>query len=240
MQPTFKFDQAKHIYTLDGKPLHGVTTVLSIVAKPALIQWSANEAVTYIKNSLDEEGVFLPDVDWKTVLKEAKTAHRRKKEDAGQKGTNVHAEIEQYIKLMIADQGGVAHKMNEEKSEQVQKFIDWAVDKKVKFLSSEQQMFSATHWLAGTADFTCILDGKKYIGDLKTSSGIYYEYWMQTAAYRMMLEEMGEKDYHGSIIVRCGKDGSFEVKEHFDFETDKDAFLGALTLFKAKQLYEVQ
>ena len=36
------FDAKKHVHTLDGKNLTGVTTVLSVIAKPALIQWAAD------------------------------------------------------------------------------------------------------------------------------------------------------------------------------------------------------
>jgi hypothetical protein len=71
------------------------------------------------------------------------------------------------------------------------------------------------------------IDGKKYVGDSKTSNAVYPEYFYQTAAYRMMLEEMGEKDFSGSIIIRVGKDGSFdEAKDVIfskDYEEQKDA-----------------
>ena len=44
-----KFNEEKHLYTLDDKPVTGVTTILKTIAKPQLIQWAANEAVNYIK-----------------------------------------------------------------------------------------------------------------------------------------------------------------------------------------------
>ena len=87
----FKFDEKEHLYTLDGKPLTGVTTVLSVIAKPALIQWSANQAVEYVKEHLTS----LDDLD--AVLKEAKVAHRKKKESAGDVGKAVHKAIENWI-----------------------------------------------------------------------------------------------------------------------------------------------
>lgn len=225
--PKFTFNEGSHKYFYDGKPLTGVTTVLSVIAKPALIQWAANMACDFIQAVMTEGKPITLD-----VIKEARAAHRKKKEAAGQKGTDVHAEIEKYIKLMIADQDGKSMPMESYENPMVQKFVEWAVDNKVQFLMSEKRMYSPIHWLAGTADFTCIIDGKKYIGDLKTSNALYYEMFMQCAAYRLLLEEMGETDFHGSILVRVGKDGSFETQERYDYETEKEAFLHALGLYK--------
>jgi hypothetical protein len=213
----FYFDEGSHTYYLDGKPLTGVTTVLQCIAKPALIQWAANMCADYIKENYSGE---LTD----ELLKEARTAHRKKKEDAGQKGTDVHSLVENWIKTGVSP---------EEPNKQFQNFVNWAQENKVKFLTSEQRVYSKKHWYAGTLDFICEIDGKKYIGDLKTSSGIYgREYFFQCAGYRQALEEMGETDFHGSIIVRCGKKGDFETKESFDYETDRDGFNAALRLYR--------
>ena len=200
----FTFNEELHLYFLevDGvkKPLTGVTSVLQAIAKPALIQWSANEAVKYIL----EKGVE-KDTDFilisKEQLEEARTAHRRKKKDAGQKGTDIHAELEKIIKEAITGDGYITSKTHE--SKQISDFIDWAVSQKVKFLASEKRVYSKIFWLGGTLDFICEIDGKKYIGDIKTSNKIYgREFFAQTAAYRLMCEEQGETDFAGSVIVR--------------------------------------
>ena len=57
------------------------------------------------------------------------------------------------------------------------------------------------------------------------------------AGYQICLEEMGEKDIVGSIVVNCKKDGGFDTQEHFDSETDKQAFLAALTLYRTNESY---
>ena len=41
MTDDFVFDEKEHAYFLNGKPMMGCTTVLSVIAKPALIQWAA-------------------------------------------------------------------------------------------------------------------------------------------------------------------------------------------------------
>jgi hypothetical protein len=227
MSDKFEFNEAKHIYTLDGKRLYGVTSVLGVIAKPQLISWAANEAVKYlIDNSVWEK----TREEVETLLQEAKTAHRRKSEKAASVGTDVHALCEEYVKDCIKD-GGVAKDFIHA-DPMVNKFISWAVENKVKFLDSERKMYSEKLWVAGTCDFIAEINGKRMMGDIKTSSGIYgREYFLQCAGYILMAEEHGEK-YDGSIIVRLGKDGSFEVKEGWDLETDKQGFLAALQLFK--------
>ena len=110
-----------------------------------------------------------------------------------------------------------------------------------KFLASEKQVYSQTHFLAGTLDFICEIDGKKYLGDIKTSSGIYgREYFAQCAAYRMMCEEQGETGFAGSVVVRLGKDGSFEEVYSMDYENDKKLFLACLEVYRTMGNFETQ
>ncbi len=74
------------------------------------------------------------------------------------------------------------------------------------------------------------------IGDLKTSSGIWPEFALQTAAYQHARQEETGKRYRKRIILRLGKaprpDGGldFEVHELTSFRADFQAFQGALAL----------
>lgn len=235
----FKFNKEGHYYELDGKRLYGVTTVLGVIAKPALIPWAVKMAIDYIKDNCpsNEDYYSVTDLD----LDNAKSAHRKKKEDAGSKGTDAHEIIEDLIKEAIAINGGYLLP-NLNKNEQVTNFTRWASSKNIKFLASEKQLYSESAWVAGTTDMVFEMDGKKYVGDVKTSSAIYPEYFYQMAAYRMMLEEMGEEGFDGSVVIRIGKDGKFNEKKdiqyRFDYKTDLNAFLGALAIFKAGETYK--
>ena len=248
----FKFDDKAHVYTLDGKRLYGVTSVLGVINKPALVQWSASEAVKYVDANLiwnADENEFL---DKKlSVLKEAKVAHRKKKDGAADIGTSIHSMAEELIKGAMDEEGGYflsgdeGHALTEKSTDierkAITQFVDWAVKNNAKFLASEKKMYSEKMWVAGTADFICEIDGKKYLGDIKTTSGIYDKTpFLQCAAYRLMCEEMGEKGFNGSIIIRLGKDGSFEEKYSYDFEGDSKGFLAALELFKSLEAYKVK
>lgn len=233
MNNTYQFDAKEHIHTLDGKPLMGVTTVLKVISKPALIQWAANMAVAHIianalsgtkKTENNEDFAYLVT---ESLLEEARTAHRKKKESAGDWGTNVHKAIEEWIKE------GKEPELDIMGITVFQKFIDWVKENKVEFLESEKHVWSKDLWIGGIVDLVIKIDGKKYIGDIKTSSGIYDEAFFQMGAYNLCLEEMGEhKDVEGYIVINLRKDGKMELKQAVDMETNKQAFKYALGLHK--------
>ncbi len=232
----FTFDSKLHAYTLDGKPLIGVTSVLGVIAKPALVGWAAKMTAEWIRENCIRAGD-----EWlvkEEELQEAVKAHTKKKESAGTKGTDVHAEVEEYIKRMIDDMDGNAHAMNPGFSKMAQEFIKWSVDNKVQFLASEKRIFSREWWVAGTADFTCVIDGKRYVGDLKTMKKVWDRTpFFQVAAYRKMLEEIGEEPYDGTLIVNINKETS-ELTEHRSYRTEADqsCFEAALALYRNLEL----
>ena len=207
-------------------------TILAVIAKPALIQWAASEAVKYIQEKILTGEPILDNLSqW---LEEARTAHRRKKEEAGDTGKSVHLAIEEWIKNKTEPA------LDELGMKMFNNFTDWAVKNKVKFLESEKQVYSPSLFVAGTLDMICEINGKKFLGDIKTSSGIYgREYFAQCAGYRLMIEEMGEKGFEGSIIIRIGKDGSFEEKYSYDYETDKKIFLACVELYRGLETFKI-
>ena len=244
----FQFNKEEHYYELDGKRLYGVTTVLSVIAKPALIPWAVKTAIDYIKDNSSgfqmfegEQTKFYSGIT-DELLDKAKSAHRKKKEEAGAKGTDAHEIIEGLIQDGIDNNKGFIFGQSD--NDQVKNFIKWATDNQVKFLASEKQLYSESAWVAGTTDMVFEMGGKKYVGDVKTSSAIYPEHFYQMAAYRMMLEEMGETGFDGSVVIRIGKDGKFneekDVQYRFDYKTDLNAFLGALAIFKAGETYKIK
>lgn len=232
----FTFDPVNHRYFLDGKPVTGVTTIIGVISKPALIGWAAGMVCTYIKENCgrDELERYLVTVE---DLEQAKTAHARKKTDAASIGTVVHEEIENYIKGQIEGTYEPREIKDRKARAMYENFVGWAKENEVTFHESEKKLYSEKHWCAGTADFTCSIGDKTFVGDIKTSSRIYPENFIQTAAYRMMLEEMGIGErYDGSVVVNIKKDGKFnekkDVKYRFDYQTDLKAFLGALDIYK--------
>lgn len=239
MKDDFQFDDAKHLYTLDGKPLMGVTSVLGVIAKPALVPWAAKMVVEYIKNN----GLFNDTEETYEVtikqLEEAKNAHRAKKEDAAEKGTDLHALAEGYIRLCIQENDG---KPMEVCPEGIERLRDWAMKNDVTFIASEKKLYSKTWWIAGTCDIVFEKDGKTFVGDIKTYAKIWDRVpFFQAAGYASMLEEMGEvKQISGYCILRLSKDGSFEEKWSFDTAGDTKAFFACVELYKQLKTFSTK
>lgn len=232
-----QFEPNRHRYTLDDKPITGVTTILGVIAKPALINWSANMAVDYIKNNLKRDDL-ITQKDFDLVLSEARKAHTRKRDKAGDIGTAVHGECENWIR---AEYLKLKPKENPEYNEvsdknmadkMIKHFKDWAIKNKVKFIASERQVFSEKYFFCGTYDFLCELDGKIWLGDIKTSNGIYPEFFFQCAGYQICEEEMDGTKIDGHIIVNLKKDGKFDEKRSVSNKNNKTAFLSALNLYR--------
>lgn len=116
----------------------------------------------------------------------------------------------------------------------VERFFSWIKNRNVEFKCSEKKVYSIEHNFCGTLDFLAILDGKyNTLWDLKTSNGIYPEMFLQTTGYKMAtLEEYPKFEISHCGILRIGKDGSFEAKELNDYAKNKEAFIGALTLYR--------
>jgi len=235
------FDAKKHYYELDGKPITGTTKILQVIAKPALINWAAGVAVEYICEHIKELIIGTKE-EQDRILKEAKFAHRRKKESAGDIGKAVHELVENWIglthlnrpaKKKFPELAKLSEKEQAQSKRMAELFYAWATDDKVKFFDSEHQTFSEKYWFCGTADFLCEIDGKTYLGDLKTSSGIYPDMWAQCAAYAICEEEQNPGlKISGFQIVNIRKDETIQTKQSFDLVGYKRMFLSALIIFR--------
>lgn len=223
----YSFNKERHHHSLDGKPLFGVTTVLGVIAKPMLIQWSANMAVKHIEDNFPTAEQVMNGFKFSDLFKEAKTAHNKKKTDAGSIGTDAHSVIENYIKNDVVYTGD-----NEQIYKMFGHFYKWAKKNNVQFIASEQNVWSEVLWIGGIVDFICTINGKRYLGDIKTGSGIYPEHFLQMAAYDLCLQEMGNEPAYGYIVLNLRKDGKFAVKKLVASKKLKDGFTYALGLYK--------
>src|SRR3990167_9217116 len=141
-----------HSYYADAegkKQYMGITSVLGVISKPMLIPWAAKMVVEYIKdNGLYNDTEETYEITIKQ-LEEAKNAHRKKKEDAGEKGTDLHALAEGYVRLSIQEYDG---KPMDVCPTGLEKFRDWAIQENIKILEPEKRMYSKNWWIAGTCD----------------------------------------------------------------------------------------
>lgn len=231
------FESVRHIYTYNGEKVPGVTTITGVINKPFLVGWASNMAADFVASNL-EAGKVYDEMELINIIDGARKAHYMKKKSAGDVGTLVHNFLEQYITGQ-----NPSTLVHEEARKAADRFMSWVNVNKVKFRLNEQQIYSRKHGYAGTLDFVCEIDGKLWLGDIKTSNRIYkVEYGAQMAAYRMARnEEFPDEKYEGCILVRVGKkEGEFELWEQNaeDMKKHERVFLGALELYKAMKEVE--
>src|ERR1700756_5125870 len=198
-------------YNIDGIELPSVTTILSIVAKPALIAWSAKverEMVTNASAQLYEDIAGTPRMSKAAYLMSLAT--RLGKEKASQKalqkaseiGSQAHALIEWNLRATLMQDAGPSPRIVDAAQWAFMAFEDWKKSVNLKPIWIEQTVWSKQHGYAGTMDLLAEVDGKLTVVDWKTGKAIYPEAYLQNAAYRHALREMGHGDPVQGIIVR--------------------------------------
>ncbi len=238
----YRFNKERHLHQIEVngefKNLTGCTTVLSVIAKPALISWAAKMATEFLKDKL--EGIKkLDQVNYELLLEEAKKVHTKRKESAGDYGTRTHDSISLIISDAIMWNDGFIKKDRTSKDKSVQNFLDWSDKNNIKFLSTEQNIYSEKLFIGGIVDFVCEIDGQVWIGDIKTSkSGIYPENFWQCAGYHLMIKEMEMKfanDIKGYLILNLKENGEMLEKRSISNGDNMKAFLACLEIYRIQE-----
>ncbi len=230
----FIFDADTHSYFFDGKPMTGCTTILGVMAKPALIQWAANQAVEYTRREVEAcltETGAAPELSvLDGILERARTAHAKFRDKRGVEGTDLHAIVEGYIKRCIAA-GGKAQELQPDEAD-IEKFHLWAVEQDLEFIESEVKLYSKKLFVAGTADFMFKKGDKLFVGDIKNKKKIYgREPFFQCAGYSIMRSEMTGEAFDGYCVVRLWED-EIETLWSYDTEGDMEGFLACAKLYR--------
>lgn len=177
------FDEAQHRYTLDGKWVPGVTTVLGVLDKPALVKWAAKQVATFVADNFTE----LPNLTRlgkEGFIKHLAEEPTRKKEAAADRGHSLHAYAED-----ILNRVPIGLKPDDPLYLVIRHAVKWLDDWQIRPLLVEAPVASRTHWYAGTADLIAEYrnpyTGETGIGifDWKSTKRIWPEAVMQLNAY---------------------------------------------------------
>ncbi len=106
-------------------------------------------------------------------------------------------------------------------------FNKWATQTKLKATHTEMPLVSEKHRFGGTFD-ALLVDGRRAMGDWKTSNGIYPDYLAQVAAYAILWEEHypDEPIDGGFHLLRFDKTyGDFHHHYWSELEAGKRYFL---------------
>ena len=125
--------------------------------------------------------------DWEEVYKQSKRAYKAKSTEAMEIGTLVHEAIE----LWIQSNGKLKTEEleNEHQKLGLQAFLAWGEEHSVEIVDNER-IVSDNQTYAGRFDLLAFIDGKLTLLDFKTSTGIWDEYWLQTAGYADCLSDV--------------------------------------------------
>jgi hypothetical protein len=197
----------KHLHTLNDKPLFGTSTVAKVIGKgDALTWWSSGMACAEfgwlnpkkhpadaVKQALEaayKRVIGLSLSEYEKLVKTAYSAFNTRKNDAAKDGTDMHAELEYYVRACIKNDGKPIDGAWPHKA--VKLFSDWSLANVEKFLWSEAHCYSEKLWVGGISDCGAILkDGKLAIIDFKSSKEAYFEQYVQAGGYSLLVEENG-------------------------------------------------
>lgn len=160
---------------------------------------------------------------------ESRKAAIRKRDKSASTGTDRHGELELYIRKCLEINMGQPLEWKTNMHPDIKVFVEWSWANVDRFVFTEGHCFSAKLWLGGIADLGLILkDGRKLIGDHKSSKVAYFEQFIQAILYDMQLAENGILDRNGNklgnwepadgIVVFPFRSDPFTPEFHWDVE----------------------
>lgn len=151
-------------------------------------------------------------------------------------GTAVHHACEKYV------MGGIVGE--DSTTPYLKSYIRWIERDEPEFIAVEQTVLDPILGYAGTADMVVQMDGKTYIGDIKTG-GVFPTAALQMVAYARATHHVrGDASkpvpwqIDGAFIVDL-KPESFSIKFCDVSDATWDAFMAALTLHRFSQRKDV-
>lgn len=266
-EPGYQFhdEKGEHLHTLNGRPLIGTTTVCQVISKP-LVWWAAGMAVgklgwTNGKYAKPEDRLkcaetalaAIRDLSSEAYLKlldDAYSAHSKRLKEAAKGGTDMHAELEIYVKRCLAEGGKpIAIPTLEATHQAVAIFAAWALENVDHFIWSEAHCYSETMWTGGISDCGAILkDDKTAIIDFKSSKEAYFSQFVQLGGYAQAIEENGLYTSTGEATHSPIKIDAITVFPFgggapttiYAVEDYQRAFISALTIHKLQTSFTEQ
>lgn len=240
------FDEASHVYTVDGQVVPSVTGIMEATSGKFGIGagWSAKMCGEFLAARFPKDvdklvtfeaenmSLIVDEIELNDFIKSMKGHWRRTSNKAADIGTMVHKYAEDYL-------AGKKPKRpsNKMAKNAVEAFHDWIASHDIEVIASEQKVYSKLYQYAGTLDLDAVIDGKRTIADFKSSKAIYPEMFIQCGGYAVAREEelnqsLSDPIYEACCIIQFSKDGKgFNVKWSDDFEKDQAAFLSAKHYF---------
>lgn len=203
--------------TSSGELVPGVTTILALRAKPALVEWAFR--IGKDNNNLNSLREYV--------------------DDLADIGTCAHYILDCLLREVVPDLGDFSPNVVAAAQVPVGKFMEWTRGKKVEVIHADLEMVSDRHRFGGKLDVFASIDGRRTVVDFKTGKNIYLEAVIQVAAYAELLKERGESVDEIRIlqIGRTGAEG-FSERVLTDWSNHWAAFLALRDLYAIEKCIE--
>jgi hypothetical protein len=193
----------------------GITTVLGLLNKPALVPWA---------NKLGLKGI---DVS-KYV------------DDKADIGTLGHAFVTDKLEGKETDTSDYSQNQIDAAMNCALSFWEWEKNNRIEEVYfCERPLVSEVYRFGGTLDIYAKVNGRKEIIDLKTGTGIYAEHIYQVSTLKKLLEEHGhEVEGVRALNIPRTEDESFAEKVPSEKEMDAgwQIFLHLLGVYQLKKV----
>ncbi len=211
-------------YDIGGVRYPSVTSILSAIAKPALLPWASGLERTLVSSTaadLYAEHLATPATLTRAAyLTRLQTrlgterAHAKALATAGDLGAEIHKLIEWTMRTALGAYAGPKPVARGAAYVALRAFEQWASEVRLKPVLIERTVHSATHAYAGTLDLLARVNGVLTLVDIKSGKSVYGESHLQCAAYSQALTEMGYAEPVQALILRVPKselDPQFQV-----------------------------
>ena len=164
-------------------------------------------------------------------------------DQAGDIGSAVHNMIEAHVKSQIKNVK-IETNLSDFSQDVIDKaetaflaFLDWEKHNNLKYIASELTVISEEFRYGGMIDIIAVRDGSIWLIDPKSSKGIYPEFIVQVAAYKMAYWEQEHKLINEIHLLHLGKENG----EFSDHKISPKQIEYALDVFlKCRALYDLQ
>jgi hypothetical protein len=198
----------------NGVLLPGVTTIIGILAKPALIAWAYN--------------CGLKGIDYRKV-----------RDESADTGSLAHYLLLCKFQGVTPDVTDYTPAQLDKANNSLKSFFAWSETNEIKPIFVEKPLISETYGFGGTLDLYGLRtkDNANILVDFKTGKALYAEYNIQCAAYGQLIYEATGKWPDKTLILRIntGANDDFEVKTVERIDKYFDLFRHLLRVYELQR-----
>ena len=196
-----------------GRIVPGVTTIVGILDKPALVPWA---------NRMGLKGIDT----------------RKYVDDKADIGTLAHALIIGELTEQEVDTSDYSQQQIDAAENARLSFYEWQKKHKLEIITAEESLVSEEYKFGVKYDIFGLIDGVQELLDLKTGSGIWEEAYYQLGGYLILLEENARHVGRIRILnIPRSEDENFQeiVLSGRMMDLSKEMFMDCLSIYERKK-----